>query len=118
MNKLLLISVLLMSQQVMANEVKIVDVKLVKKSAEHYRVDVTLLHGDTGWDHYADGWEILDQNKKRIGQRVLGHPHVNEQPFTRSLQNAEIAKANQHIYIRAHDKIHGYSKLYKVKLNK
>jgi len=45
----------------------------------------TLTHPDTGWDHYADGWEVQDQDGNRLGLRFLTHPHVNEQPFTRSL---------------------------------
>lgn len=48
-------------------------------------VHVTLRHPDTGWDHYADGWEVLDAAGNRLGLRVLAHPHVHEQPFTRSL---------------------------------
>ena len=24
-----------------------------------YRFDVTVLHDDTGWNHYADQWEIV-----------------------------------------------------------
>lgn len=48
-------------------------------------VSVTLRHPDTGWDHYADAWEVLDTDGARLGLRVLAHPHVNEQPFTRSL---------------------------------
>ena len=24
-----------------------------------WRFDVTISHPDTGWDHYADGWEVL-----------------------------------------------------------
>lgn len=50
------------------------------------RFDVTLSHPDTGWDHYADGWRIEDASGTVLGLRVLGHPHVNEQPFTRSLK--------------------------------
>ncbi|MDR9484667.1 MULTISPECIES: hypothetical protein [Sediminimonas] len=50
-----------------------------------WRMAVTLSHPDTGWDHYADGWEVLDAAGNRLGYRKLHHPHVNEQPFTRSL---------------------------------
>ncbi|MDH5424491.1 MAG: hypothetical protein OEY29_05830 [Gammaproteobacteria bacterium] len=117
MNKLYIICLAVFSQIVLANEVKIVDVSLVSKGAQHYRVNVTLLHEDTGWDHYADGWKILDENKKVIGQRILHHPHVNEQPFTRSLHDVVIPEAVQFIYIRAHDKIHGDSTDRKVDIN-
>ncbi|MDH5516334.1 MAG: hypothetical protein OEY36_00770 [Gammaproteobacteria bacterium] len=118
MYKLLIMCLLLIGQNVMANEVQIVNVKMHNNDGDEYRVDVTLLHGDTGWDHYADGWEILDKNKKVIAQRILGHPHVNEQPFTRSLYRAKISQHEKLIYIRAHDKVHGYSELYKINLNK
>ena len=49
------------------------------------RVSVTLAHPDTGWDHYADGWRIETKDGTVIGTRDLLHPHVEEQPFTRSL---------------------------------
>ncbi len=48
-------------------------------------VHVTLSHPDTGWNHYADGWEVRAQDGQALGLRVLAHPHVDEQPFTRSL---------------------------------
>ena len=106
----------LISPLVSADAVKVVDVNMVRKSAEHYRVDVTLLHADSGWDHYADGWDILDENKKLIATRVLHHPHVSEQPFTRSLYDVRIPASLSFVYIRGHDKVHGYGELKKVKL--
>lgn len=51
---------------------------------------VTLRHGDTGWDDYADGWRILAPDGKVLGTRVLAHPHETEQPFTRSLSGVAI----------------------------
>ena len=66
-----------------------------------WRIDVTLQHPDTGWEHYADGWEILDKNGKQIGYRKLMHPHVEEQPFTRSLVNVMLPDGIREIYIRA-----------------
>jgi len=48
------------------------------------RFDVTLSHADTGWEDYADGWRVELEDGTVLGTRVLGHPHVNEQPFTRS----------------------------------
>ena len=117
MNKLLISGLIFFSQLSCADEVKIVDVNLKDKGSQHFRIDVTLLHADTGWDHYADGWEVLDENKKLIGKRVLHHPHVSEQPFTRSLYDIKIQKGARYIYIRAHDKVHGNSPLRKIELN-
>ena len=51
---------------------------------------VTLLHEDTGWDHYADHWRVLTPDGDEIARRVLYHPHVDEQPFTRSLGGVDV----------------------------
>jgi hypothetical protein len=66
-----------------------------------WRFDVTLSHPDTGWDHYADGWEVLDAAGNRLGYRELFHPHVEEQPFTRSLSNVMIPDGTTEVFIRA-----------------
>lgn len=91
-----------------AGEAKIIDVKVINNQGS-YRFDVTLEHGDTGWDHYADGWEVLTPDGGVLGKRVLAHPHVNEQPFTRSLSGVRIPQGIRSVMIRAHDSIHGYS---------
>ena len=65
-----------------------------------WRIDVTLKHPDTGWDHYADGWEVLDKDGNRLGYRELMHPHVDEQPFTRSLVNVMLPDGIREIYVR------------------
>ncbi|MFT5064884.1 MAG: hypothetical protein ACJAXK_000243 [Yoonia sp.] len=71
------------------------------------RFDVTLSHPDTGWDHYADGWRVEDADGAVLGLRVLGHPHVNEQPFTRSLRiDGQLPAV---VYIRARCILDGWS---------
>lgn len=71
--------------------------------------DVTITHGDTGWDDYADGWRIIDANGKELGLRTLAHPHVNEQPFTRSLSGVEIPADVTEVGIQARDSVGGWS---------
>ncbi len=73
------------------------------------RFSVTLSHGDTGWDDYADGWEVLDADGNSLGIRVLGHPHVNEQPFTRSLSGVQIPAGATVVYVRARTNVDGWS---------
>jgi len=70
---------------------------------------VTLSHPDTGWDHYADGWEILAPDGTRLGFRELAHPHVNEQPFTRSLSRVQIPDDLTTVKIRARDTLDGWA---------
>ena len=72
-----------------------------------WQFDVALLHADTGWDHYADGWGIYAIDGAELGYRVLAHPHVNEQPFTRSLGGVSIASDITQIILRPHDLVHG-----------
>lgn len=74
-----------------------------------WRVSVTLAHPDTGWDHYADGWEVLHPDGTRLGYRELHHPHVEEQPFTRSLSGVEIPEGVGRVLIRARCSVDGWS---------
>lgn len=71
------------------------------------RVSVTLAHPDTGWDHYADGWRIEAEDGTVIGTRELLHPHVEEQPFTRSLTVNNLPDAP--LFIRPKCSVDGWS---------
>lgn len=74
-----------------------------------WRFDVTISHPDTGWDHYADAWRILDMNGAELGIRILAHPHVEEQPFTRSLSGVRIPEGTTQVQIQARDKPGGWN---------
>lgn len=84
-----------------------VEVFKLKKSGDTiFRFKVTVAHGDEGWDHYADAWEVIGPDGTLLGRRVLLHPHVNEQPFTRSA-DMDIPKSVSEVTVRARDKSHG-----------
>lgn len=74
-----------------------------------WRFDVTIRHPDTGWDHYADGWRVLHPDGTELGMRVLFHPHVNEQPFTRSLSGVVIPEGLDHVFVQARDLPEGWN---------
>ena len=99
---------LFMASPVFAADPEILDVK-VEKSGMLWHIDVTLLHADTGWDHFADGWEVLDSGGSRLGYRQLHHPHMHEQPFTRSLNGLAIPDGTREIFIRAHCSVDNWS---------
>lgn len=81
------------------------------------RFSVTLSHPDTGWDHYADGWEVLDADGNSLGIRKLLHPHVTEQPFTRSLSGVVVPEGAAVVYVRARCNVDGWSDaLFEVRL--
>ena len=76
---------------------------------------VTIEHPDTGWEDYADGWDVVLPDgtvvKPNAGEeftRTLWHPHVGEQPFTRSQSNIQIPATIEEVIVRAHDKRDGY----------
>ncbi|MCI0504471.1 MAG: hypothetical protein L0Z73_00030 [Gammaproteobacteria bacterium] len=101
---------------VSAGEVEIVKVKAEKQRAD-WVFHVTLKHGDTSWDHYADAWRVVTGDGKELATRTLHHPHIDEQPFTRSLAGVNIPADTSVVYVEAHDKVHGWSKRrYEVKL--
>lgn len=93
---------------VLAGEADIVKAVVKQTGERTYRFDVTVAHADTGWDHYADKWDVVASDDTILGTRILHHPHVNEQPFTRSLSGVKIQAGIEHVIIRAHDSIHEY----------
>ncbi len=89
-----------------AGEADLVAVTVSAQGDGTYRFDVTVRHADEGWDHYADGWEVLAPDGTPLGYRKLLHPHVDEQPFTRSLSGVMIPEEIDEVTVRAHDSVH------------
>ena len=76
---------------------------------------VTVKHPDQGWEDYADGWDamtpdgtVLKSDPGAPFTRPLLHPHVNEQPFTRTQADIEIPPDVTQVNVRAHDVVDGF----------
>ena len=76
---------------------------------------VTVAHPDTGWEDYADGWDVvtpdgtvLKVNPDDPFTRLLLHPHENEQPFTRSQSGINLPIGVTQLRVRAHDILDGW----------
>jgi hypothetical protein len=93
---------------IMAGEVDVVQVELTRTGDGNYRAAVTVRHADEGWDHYANAWEVVAPDGTILATRILAHPHVNEQPFKRSLSGIIIPENIKKVRFRAKDSVHGY----------
>ena len=101
---------MIISPTLFAGKADVVDVK-VSCSADSCNFNVTVKHADSGWEHYANEWMVMSGDGSILGTRVLYHPHVNEQPFTRSLSGVKVSHNIKQVVIRAKDSKHGYGGL-------
>lgn len=90
-------------------------VRAVESGDGSWTFYVTVAHPDTGWEDYADGWDVVLPDGTVVKPdpaspftRVLLHPHEMEQPFTRSQSNIMIPAGITDITVRAHDLIDGF----------
>ncbi len=89
----------------LAGEADILDAS-AERAGDQWLISATVQHADTGWDHYANGFEVVGPDGTVLGTRVLYHPHVEEQPFTRS-HTLFIPAGITEVTIRALDSVHG-----------
>ena len=82
----------------------VLGVSFLRTGNDTYTVNATVRHNDTGWDNYADAFAVKGDTVAN-GERVLLHPHENEQPFTRS-QSGVIATG--FVVVEAKDNVEGW----------
>jgi hypothetical protein len=92
---------LFMATAAQAGEADVIAVKVRPVAAGVYGFDVTLRSKDSGWDYYAERFEVLAPDGSVLGTRVLLHPHDDEQPFTRELDGVPIAASIRQVTVRA-----------------
>lgn len=111
MNRQSILAILLVlsfSSAGFCGEADVVGVEVKSSDNGLFDFVVTVRHADAGWEHYADKWEVLAPDGTVLGSRTLYHPHVDEQPFTRSLAGVRIPADISTVTVRAHDSVHGY----------
>ena len=90
-------------------------VRAVEAAEGTWTFHVTVQHPDTGWEDYADGWDVLTPDGMVLKPdpdspftRLLLHPHESEQPFTRSQSGIVIPSGVTLVRVRAHDLVDGF----------
>jgi hypothetical protein len=90
-------------------------VRAIQTAADTWTFHVTIQHPDTGWEDYADGWDvvlpdgsIVKPDSESPFTHLLLHPHVEEQPFTRSQSGINLPPDATKVTVRAHDLVDGY----------
>ena len=93
----------------------VVQVRAVHTAGGPWTFHVTVEHPDVGWEDYADGWDVVLPDGTVVRPdpdspftRLLLHPHVDEQPFTRSQSGIIIPPGITVVRVRAHDLVDGY----------
>jgi len=93
----------------------VIYVKAIETNKNEWTFHVTVTHPDTGWDDYADGWNVEMEDGTVIKRyqisnftRILLHPHISEQPFTRSQVGLPIPDNTQSVIVKAHDLDDGF----------
>lgn len=91
------------------DEAQVVCVEIEVADDGRLNVATTVRHDDDGWDHYADAWQIVDPDSGEVlAERILMHPHVEEQPFTRSLRNVDLPEGLERFVVRARCTVHAF----------
>ena len=104
---LMFVSMLAIAPAASAGEAQVTRAEATR-TGSGWRFDVTVHHADTGWEHYADAWRVKGKDGTVYGTRTLYHPHVDEQPFTRSLSGVSIPPGVREVIIESHDNVHGW----------
>lgn len=105
--KIMIILLALLPGALLADPAEIVGAE-ARQTGAGWQVSVTLAHPDTGWAHYADAWRVELEDGTILGERILLHPHVEEQPFTRGLSGVVVPDGVGQVFIRARCLVDGW----------
>jgi hypothetical protein len=95
------VAALMAAWPALADDADVLSAEATAESAGTWRFAVTVSHPDGGWD------QVVAPDGRVLGTRVLAHPHVNEQPFTRSLGGIAVPAELREVVIRAHCSVDG-----------
>lgn len=74
-----------------------------------WTIKVTMSHVDTGWDHYAKGFELLSPDKKRLAYGEIARPHVGKKTIETTLTGITLPKGLTYVLIRTRCSLVGWA---------
>ena len=86
----------------------VIEVVVSVEAGGTYRFEVAVRSADSGWEKYADAWEVRAPSGSVLATRLLTHPHVEEQPFTRGLAGVVIPDGVEEVEVAARDSSDGF----------
>jgi hypothetical protein len=86
---------------------RITSAELLPRGSD-WSVRVMLQHPDSGWDHYASGWEVLAPDGTVLAEAEITHPHSAD-PFQTDLDGIQVPAGVDHLLIRVRCTLDGWS---------
>lgn len=91
-----------------ADAPKVVAAK-AEREGNRWMIEVTLQHEDTGWDHFATGFEVQGPDGSRLGYLELTHPNVGTPTVEAELTGLNIPADVTYVLIRTRCSLVGWA---------
>lgn len=87
---------------------KVVSASILQEG-DGWTVSVRISHPDSGWDHYASGWQVLAPDGTVLGLAEITHPHLDGEPILEELTGVHPPAGADHLMIRVRCTLDGWS---------
>lgn len=106
--KTLLTAFAVLATPALADAPQVVSGEIVK-TGDNWTVLVVLSHEDSGWDHFASGFEVDMPDGTRIAYKELTRPHTDSTRIEASLAGLTIPPGTDRVMIRTRCSLVGWS---------
>ena len=106
--KSLLTAFTVLATPALADAPQVISADIVK-AGDHWTVMVTVSHEDSGWDHFASGFEVAMPDGTRIAYKELTRPHTDSPRIEASLGGLSVPAGTGHVLIRTRCSLVGWS---------
>lgn len=91
----------------LAGPAEVVDAHAVD-TGPGWRVTIVVLHTDTGWGDFVDGWRIAGPDGSLYAQQTIRHPRRDAGRVTHMIEDVRIPESVAVVVIGAHTSDHGW----------